>query len=67
MLGRDEEVDKKKDIEEYGKKIDVQVEECSLIYVRKWIELWIEVDEYKILNIMRWFGGYEESYLKRIY
>jgi len=31
------------------------------------MELWFEVDEYQILNIMRWFGGFEEKHIKRIY
>jgi hypothetical protein len=27
----------------------------------------VEVDEYQILNIMRWFGGFEEKHVRRVY
>ena len=47
----------KRDIQEYSQKIDCNVEECSILNVRKWMELWASIDEYKILNIMRWFWG----------
>jgi hypothetical protein len=47
----------KKDIQEYSPKLDCSIEECSILNVRKWMELWANIDEYKILNIMRWFGG----------
>jgi hypothetical protein len=35
--------------------------------VRQWLELWVEVDEYQILNLMRWFGGHEEHRLQTLF
>ena len=56
-----------KDIVDYSKKIDSNIEDCCILNIRKWMELWVDIDEYKILNIMRWFGGYEEKHLQKIY
>lgn len=39
----------------------------NLMIIRKWMEIWIEVDEFEILNIMRWFQGDEEKNISRIF
>lgn len=57
----------KRDIHQYSQKLDCIIEQCSILNVRKWMELWANIDEYKILNIMRWFGGSEEKHLQKAY
>ena len=57
-----------KDLREKARRVDaLQEEECSIVTVRQWLELWIEVEEYKILNMMRWFGGNEEEHWQNYY
>ena len=48
-----------RDIQKYSKKIDNYIEELTILNIRKWMELWMNVDEYHILNIMRWFNSSE--------
>ncbi len=49
------------DIVEKGKRIDLTIKETTdVIYVRKWMELWTQVDEYQVLNMVRFFNGGDE-------
>lgn len=55
----------KKEIRSYGKKIDQHFQEETIVVVRKWMELQAKVEEYCVLNLMRWFGGGESQIIRK--
>lgn len=40
-------------------------EECGAVTVRAWMELWMPVKEYNILNLARWTGGIQEHHFEQ--
>lgn len=41
--------------------------EFDLVTVRKWLELWIRVDELDLMNVMRWMKGADEATIAGFY
>jgi hypothetical protein len=59
----------KKDLKKNGTILENRYmeSEIDMMMVRRWIELWIEINEKDVLDMIRWMSGDTEAYIKKYF